>query len=84
MALLYSAVKHIIKPLVEKGHSISGIANYLTLDNLWFRDNACFLILCKRKEHRSMYKTEQAGRLKHRTYVQKSENNKSIEQIVMS
>ena len=49
LALLYSAVKNIVKPLVEHSHLISGVSNYLSIDNLWFRDHSCFMFLCKRK-----------------------------------
>ena len=83
LALLYSAVKTIVKPLVEYGQVIGGIGNYLVLDNLWFRDHSCFFFLCKRKDTKNVYKTEQASRFKNRTLAVQ-DGNITKEQLIVS
>jgi hypothetical protein len=35
-----------------------GVSRYVTIDNVWFRDTACHLFLCKRWRERALLKTE--------------------------
>ena len=62
LSLLYSAIKNILKPLIEHSYAIAGMANYISVQNLWFRDTRCYLLMCRRSKNKNILKTEQTIR----------------------
>lgn len=56
VTLLNCAVKHIIRPLIEA--NINNSEKYLSVDNLWVKDNALYLFLKNKGNTKIMLKTE--------------------------